>query len=164
MSENDIDSGLQRGQRPPWLIIVPLIFACGAIACGVLGATTTIIGQEEGFVSDDAAPVIGLPTVLLSAIIGGIALGVAAVGLWFRLAKRSYRIMTSIIEGVLGVLGLPIFFGIIFLSVELPVDINEMPWSILIGAPFFCTPPSARATPFQQARVPDLRHREPARL
>jgi hypothetical protein len=38
---------------------------------------------------------------------------------------------------VLGVLGLPIFFGIIFLSAELPVDINEMPWSILIGAPFF---------------------------
>jgi hypothetical protein len=137
MSENALDPRSQRGRRTPWLIIVPLIFACGVIACGVSGATTTVIGQEESILSDDIAPVIGVPTVLLSAIIGGIALGVAAVGLWLRLTKRSYRIVTSVVEGMLGILGLPIFFGIIFLSAELPVDINEMPWSILIGAPFF---------------------------
>jgi MFS family permease len=132
MSENDIDSGPQRGRRPPWLIIVPLIFACGTLACGALGVTSLDVGSKQGWMPDDVAPWIGLPATVIGALGTGLILSIAEIGFWRRLAKRGHRTLFSLGVGVLGILGIPTAIGIFALGNRLA---NDWPWSLLIGLP-----------------------------
>lgn len=127
MSENDIDPGPQRGRRPPWLIIIPLIFACGA-----LGVTSLDVGSKQGWMPDDIAPWIGLPATVIGALGTGLILSIAEIGFWRRLAERGHRILFSLGVGVLGILGIPTVIGIFALGNRLA---NDWPWSLLIGLP-----------------------------
>ncbi|MBN1813249.1 MAG: zinc ribbon domain-containing protein [Anaerolineae bacterium] len=120
------------GQRPPWLIIIPFIFACGTLACGALGVTSQGVGQEQGWVPPHIAPWIGLPAMVIGALGTGLILSIAEIGFWRRLTKRSHRTLFSLAVGVLGILGIPTAIGIIALTVSLPAD---WPWSLLIGLP-----------------------------
>ena len=114
---------------------VAATFACLTIVCcGVSGSMVGIV-QEHGWVSDDAAPLIGLPTLAIGAVITGLCVGVAEVGLWRQLAKRGLKIVLSLVLALAGLAAIPAALGTIALVSRLVPDINEMPVGLLVGAP-----------------------------
>jgi hypothetical protein len=118
-----------------WMMTIAAACACLVIVCCGLSGTTVGIGQEQGWVSDDAAPLIGLPTLAVGAVIVGLCVGVAEVGLWLRLAKRGLKIVVSLVLALAGLVAIPAALGTIALVSRLVPGINEMPVSLLVGAP-----------------------------
>ena len=126
MTEDDTVS------RPrPTLGIVGLIVALVAYLCGVGGVSAAyVLSETLDVLSPTATQWLLMPSALIGVLGTGIALDVAAVGFWRRLAKRTYRVLLSLALGGVGLV------GVLLAIIAIVLVARDIPPTALVVLPF----------------------------